>query len=186
MNYDLTKALKAPNSASTWNGLIYCHDQLVNFNKEKIREVVNAMVIDPTTTEAIRKYMTVSERHKVTLRDAFNYLHSTYQAAVDFNERAGDWTCVLRMFTLRRTVYIAIEQGEGSVEAYDVLRYGIQGMTPYEIPGPTKKLNILRTTKWREVLNQTDTHFKLGIVTLDNFAGYAGYATESFLSESYE
>jgi hypothetical protein len=186
LKYDLTQALKAPNSASTWNGLIYYHDQLTQFNREKIREVVNAMVIDPTTQEAIRKHMNVSHRHEVKLRDAFNYLHSTYQAAMEFDERAGDWTCVLRMFPLHRTVYIAIEQGEGSVEAYDVLRYGIAGATPYEIPAPTKKLNILRTTKWREVLNKTDTHFKLDIVTLDNFAGYSSYATESFLSQQHE
>ena len=183
MKYDLTKALKAPNSAATWNGLTYYHDQLMQFNKEKIREVVNAMVIDPVTQDAIRKYMNVSDRHEVTLRDAFNYLHSTYQAAVEFNERAGDWSCVLRMFPWGRTVYIVIEQGEGSVEAYDVLRYGIPGAAPYEIPASTKKLTVIRTEKWREIFNQTDTHFKLGIVTLDNFAEYAGYATESFLSE---
>jgi len=186
LKYDLTQAMKAPNSASTWNGLIYFHDQLVKFNKEKIREVVNAMVIDPTTQEAIRKHMNVSERHDVKLRDAFNYLHSTYQAAVDFHERAGDWTSVIRVFPHYRSVFVSLEQGEGSVEAYDVLRYGIQGMTPYEIPAPTKRLGIIRTTKWREVLNKTDTHFKLDIVTLDNFAGYAGYATESLLSEQHE
>lgn len=180
--HDLTKGLKAPNSAATWNRLLYLNDQVTQFNREKIREVVNAMVIESNMVEAIQKHKHVSERHTVTLRDAFNYLHHTYKAAVEYDQPDGDWTSVWHIRPLYRTVYIDIEEGDAAVESREVLLYGIPGCVAFEVPGPTKTLNTQRVKKWREVLNNSKSHFKLDVVTLDTFAGYASHATQSFIS----
>lgn len=183
MKFDLSHAMKISNAAPVWCRLIALHDIMQNVVQNKISYMVSTMSVEPTTVTAIRDWMQVSDRVKPTLRNTFSYLRHTYQSAVDYGQKEGDWTYVMRLFPVDRTVYIVIETGMVLEDLNNMFTVHLPGAVDFALPAPTKAMYRNRTKAWDYVMATSETHFKLEICTLDNFDRYAANAVETDFSK---
>jgi hypothetical protein len=186
MKFDLSHAMKISNAAPVWCRFITLHDVMQGIVQNKIDYMVSTMSVEPTTVTAIRDWMQVSDRVKPTLRNAFGYLRHTYQSAVDHGQREGDWTYVVRLFPVDRTVYIVIETGSVLEELNSIFTVHLPGAVDFSMPAPTQALQRKATKVWDYVMSKSETHFELEICTLDNFDRYAAHAVEASFSKQHE
>jgi hypothetical protein len=182
MKYDLTKAMKAPNTYLFWGRMIHLHDEMRERVQSKVTYTVATMLMEEETRSAIRSMMKVSNRVDPSLRNAFDYLKGTYTSAVEHGQPEGDWTYRMRMFPIGKTVYIVIEQGMVVADLNEMFVSAIPGVVPYGYP-VKHEAHSRRSKVWESVLAQTDTHFQLDVCTPENFEGYASHAVDSMFSK---
>ena len=114
--------------------------------------------------------MKVSDRHKVTRRDAFNYLENTYRAAIEFGQKEASWTTVLHIWPGATHCYVLLEQS-GLVSYHVEMWKHIPQMTDFSLPGPSVAATTQRRKVWQALVD--DFHYELPICTLALFKSFA-------------
>jgi|Cruoilmetagenom7_1024161.scaffolds.fasta_scaffold03732_5 hypothetical protein len=94
---------------TTWTSLLQARDFLREQVGLKLGEQIDLIETDPESLQAIRTWMQVSDRHKVTRREIFQWVKHAHESS----QWLGNWAMILHVYPVieAEAILIRIESG---------------------------------------------------------------------------
>lgn len=157
---------------TTWNRLLDARDTLRERVGLKLGEQIGLIQSDPELLQEVRKWMQVSDRHRVTRREVFNSIKHVHEASMWL----GNWKMILHVYpleSLSNHILIRVESGAildqwfewfidpASHDQYEDMSY----------PCGSKKKDESREAQWSEQMKLTPHPYRLTVCNdLQEFA----------------
>ena len=177
MMHDVKFGYRCQSNPAIWNQLLHCRDKLKAVLQLKLTECVDAFVENDEQAQDVRTWMKVSHRHRVTRREAFNYLHHCYADAIDADQHNGDWTLRIHVYPSPMAnsdasdVLLRIESG-GLTENWFEWHAAPAGVFEFGLPADNVQDSAIRRDVWKMVFDMHPEGYILDVCTVATFMEY--------------